>query len=648
MKKNKYFITLLRPYRYLIAGSIVSLIVFANLGLALPWMLKIIIDRVLGASDLGLLYAILGSIVLIYAMRSIFFYMSHYFLFYISQRLMFDIRKKLFKHLQNLSLRFYTEYRAGKLISNVISDVARLEQMIFASLATVAMNTFVIVFITGVLFMMCPKIALICLILIPLQLANFIYFRKIMQTQQIDLSEKMSEISANLAETINGVRVVKSFAKERTENRNFVSQLRPVLDLTININMNGVYLWILAELINIGCILVVLAAGGSMVMNGTMTIGEFVAFYTYLGMLLGPIVAISGLSTTISNGLAGASRIMKLLNTIPEIVECENPVALKEMNGGVSFKDVIFGYNGKSVIKHFSLDISPGQKIAFVGPSGSGKSTIANLLLRFYDVNSGSIFVDGHDIRTLALESYREKIGVVLQEPFLFSGTIEENIAYARADASPDEILAAAKMANVEEFVKKLEKGYKTEIGENGAMLSGGQKQRIAIARSVLNNPKMLILDEATSALDTVSEYLVQDALDHLMKNRTTIIIAHRLSTVKNADLIVVMENGEIKQTGTHEALIKEEGVYRQMYMSQEEKAFRKITGKMIIDDIDDDFKEFPENNVFGEFEDEYEPDEKYDANKARLSGKRHAEVFKPVMGKTNINMKNSGMKADL
>lgn len=646
MKKNIYFIKLLRPYRYLVAGSILSLIIFANLGLVLPWMLKIIIDRVLGSSDLALLYAILGSIVLIYAMRSIFFYMSHYFMFYISQRLMFDIRKKLFKHLQNLSLRFYTEYRAGKLISNIISDVARLEQMIFASLATVAVNTFVIVFITGMLFVMSPKIALICLILIPLQLVNFVYFKRKIQEKHIDLSEKMSEISANLAETINGVRVVKSFAKERTENRNFVSQLRPVLDLTININMNGVYLWILAELINIGCILVVLAAGGAMVMNGSMTIGEFVAFYTYLGMLLGPIVALSGLSTTISNGLAGASRIMKLLNTIPEIVECENPVVLKDMNGEISFKDVTFGYNGKSVIKHFSLDIARGQKIAFVGPSGSGKSTIANLLLRFYDVNSGSITVDGHDIRDLALESYREKVGVVLQEPFLFSGTIEENISYSREEATPEEILAAAKMANVEEFVKKLEKGYKTEIGENGAMLSGGQKQRIAIARSILNNPKMLILDEATSALDTVSEYLVQDALDHLMKGRTTIIIAHRLSTIKNADLIVVMENGEIKQTGTHEQLIREDGVYRQMYMSQEEKAFRKITGKMIIDDQEDAIEEFPENNVFGEFEDEYEPDEKYDANKAKSHGKRHPELFKPLMMKTKS--KNPGMKTDL
>jgi ABC-type multidrug transport system fused ATPase/permease subunit len=321
---------------------------------------------------------------------------------------------------------------------------------------------------------------------------------------------------------------------------------------------------------------------------------------------------------------------MTLLNTIPEIVECENPVALKEMKGELSFKDVTFGYNGKSVIKRFSLDIAPGRKIAFVGPSGSGKSTIANLLLRFYDVNSGSITVDGHDIRTLALESYREKIGVVLQEPFLFSGTIEENIAYAREDATHDEIVSAAKMANVEEFVKNLEKGYKTEIGENGAMLSGGQKQRIAIARAILNNPKMLILDEATSSLDTVSEFLVQDALDHLMRNRTTIIIAHRLSTIKNADLIVAMENGEIKQAGTHDELIEEEGVYRQMYLSQEERAFRRITGKIMIDDQEGDCAEFPEGEALTEV-DIHEKYEVSEEKRKKLSANKHASIFKPL-----------------
>ncbi len=579
MKNFIYFMRLLKPYKALIFGGIISLIVFANLGLVFPWMLKIIIDKVLGSSDVGLLYAVLGAIALIYLMRSVFFYISHYFIYYLSQRVMFDIRKKLFKHLQSLSLRFYTEYRTGKLISNIITDVARLEQMIIGSLVNVASNTFTILFIMGVLFLMNPVIAMVSLILLPLQLVNFIYFRNKITEQNIDLSEKMSEISANLAETLNGVRVVKSFAKERSENRSFISHMRPVLDLTVNMNMKGVFCWIFAELISILCVIIVIAAGASRVMNGSMTIGEFVAFYTYLSMLLGPIVALSGLSTTISNGLAGAARIMELLNTIPEIVECESPVSLEEMKGEISFKNVTFGYNGKSVVKDFSLDILPGQKVAFVGPSGSGKSTIANLILRFYDINNGSITVDGHDIKSIALESYRGKIGVVLQEPFLFSGTIEENIAYADKDATQAEITSAAKMANVEEFVSNLEKKYKTEIGENGVMLSGGQKQRIAIARAVLNNPKMLILDEATSSLDSISEFLVQDALDKLMNDRTTIIIAHRLSTIRNADLIVVMENGVIMQKGTHSELIVEDGLYREMYMAQEEvHKFGKIT----------------------------------------------------------------------
>jgi subfamily B ATP-binding cassette protein MsbA len=381
----------------------------------------------------------------------------------------------------------------------------------------------------------------------------------------------MSEISANLSETINGVRVVKSFSKERTENKNFVSQLRPAFDIGIDVAMKGVYCWIIADIINISSIVIVLGTGGYFVSRGKMTLGDFVAFYTYLGMLVAPIVQLSGLSTAISQGLAGASRIIRLLDTIPEIKESKNPIFLEEVTGNVEFKDVSFGYNGKPVLKDFSLKINPGQKVALVGPSGSGKSTIANLLLRFYDISGGEILIDRKEIKKLNLESFRGKIGVVLQEPFLFSGTIEENIAYAKNNASKAEIKRAAKMANVEEFVDKLENGYKTEIGENGTMLSGGQKQRIAIARAILRDPRILILDEATSALDTVSEYLVQEALDNLMKNRTTIIIAHRLSTVKNADLIVVMEEGKIKQTGSHEELISIDGLYSEMYKTQEE-----------------------------------------------------------------------------
>ncbi|MBR2720382.1 MAG: ATP-binding cassette domain-containing protein, partial [Lentisphaeria bacterium] len=281
---------------------------------------------------------------------------------------------------------------------------------------------------------------------------------------------------------------------------------------------------------------------------------------------------LSGLSTTFAQGMTGAKRIVKLLSTIPEIREAPNAVSVGKLTGRIEFKDVSFQYDPEkgNTIENFSLTIQPGQKIALVGPSGSGKSTITNLLLRFYDITNGSIKVDGKDIRRLKLTPYRENIGIVLQEPFLFSGTIRDNIAYAvKRQVTDDEISAAAEMANVEEFVQDLPDGYDTVIGENGASLSGGQKQRLAIARAVLKNPAILILDEATSALDTVSEYLVQDALDKLMEGKTTIIIAHRLSTIKNADVIIVMDHGKIVQMGNHEELMANPGIYRELYQTQ-------------------------------------------------------------------------------
>ncbi len=570
MKKLIILIKLLKPYKYLVVAGIFSITIFACLGLIMPWMLKIIIDQALGNSDLGLLFGIIGTILIVYIIREIFFYISHYLVYYISQRLMFDIRKQLFEHLQNLSLRFYNEYRTGKLISNIISDVSRMEQLIFSSMIVITVNTFVILFITAFMFYINARLAFICMALVPLQFVNFMYFRKSITADNMTLSEKMSEISANLAETINGAKIVKSFSKERRESRHFVSNLRPTFHLTISVLMKGVYLWIIADILAVLSSLLALGAGGVMVSKGQISVGEFVAFYTYLGMLLNPIIQLSGLSTTISNGLVGATRIKELLDTIPEVKEAKNPLKLDEIKGSIVFDKVSFQYHEVAVVKNFSLEINPGQKIALVGPSGSGKSTIANLILRFYDVNTGKITVDGHDIRELQFESYRSRVGVVFQDPFLFSGTIKENIAYAKNDACEKDIMQAAKLANIEEFIHDLEKGYDTEIGENGVMISGGQKQRIAIARAILKNPRILILDEATSALDTISEYLVQDALDNLMCGRTTIIIAHRLSTIKNADLIVVMENGEIKQIGSHKVLLEQKGLYHDLYLKQE------------------------------------------------------------------------------
>ena len=562
---------LLKPYRSMIFGTIISLILFNLVGLSMPWMLKISIDRVLPNADEVLFWILACVMLVLYLMRSLLRYIASYTVDYLGVRLLIDLRQKVFSHLQSLSLRFYQEYRTGKLISNVISDVAML-QMLLRTMTQLGEHLFQLAVIATLLLLINWQLALIVFIAMPIHYINFHFFHKEMRKDSMVIQEKMSEISANLSETLSGVKVVKSFAKEHSECLHFFKNLRPLADMQMRLTVDSIGLWAIFDTISLLTYLSIIGVGIWMVKTNSITIGEFVAFYTYVGMLLAPINILSGLSTTFAQGMTGAKRIVKLLSTIPEIREAPNAVSVGKLTGRIEFKDVSFQYDPEkgNTIENFSLTIQPGQKIALVGPSGSGKSTITNLLLRFYDITNGSIKVDGKDIRRLKLTPYRENIGIVLQEPFLFSGTIRDNIAYAvKRQVTDDEISAAAEMANVEEFVQDLPDGYDTVIGENGASLSGGQKQRLAIARAVLKNPSILILDEATSALDTVSEYLVQDALDKLMEGKTTIIIAHRLSTIKNADVIIVMDHGKIVQMGNHEELMANPGIYRELYQTQ-------------------------------------------------------------------------------
>lgn len=563
------FLRLLKPYRYLVFGSVITVSAFSALNLALPWMLKIAIDRVIPNADYSLFLLLSVGMLLVFSGKAIFCYISNYLMTYTAMRALLDIRQKLFKHLQGLSLRFYEEYRTGKLISNVINDVAQMQHLI--TIFTAIINqAFAILAIAAVLLFLNFKMALVVLAILPVYFINFYYFRRVMRDNFLVLQEKMSEISANLGETINGIRVVKTFSKERTECREFFSSLRPTLDLNVKLANQSVACWSITDYLSLLLFLLTIGLGMTMVRSASMTLGEFVAFYTYVGMFIAPISALSVYAIDISRGMTGAKRINDLLNVIPEIKEPAKPLKIEKMEGHIVFKNVSFKYKDAPVIKNFSLDIKPGQKVALVGPSGSGKSTITNLLLRFYDIQEGELSIDGIPINRYASSAYREHIGVVLQEPFLFSGSIRDNIAYAKKDATKSEIERAAAMANVDEFVAELENGYDAVIGENGASLSGGQKQRLAIARAILKNPSVLILDEATSALDTVSEFLVQAALDNLMHNKTTIIIAHRLSTIKNADVIVVMNAGEIVQIGTHAELMRHPGVYQELYTAQQ------------------------------------------------------------------------------
>lgn len=563
---------MLKPYRKLMLASLFTLIVFNSIGITMPWMLKIAIDRVIPNADYMLFWVLCGSMLIIYTARCLLRYVSNYTMDYTAIRIIIDLRQKVFKHLQSLSLRFYEEYRTGKLISNVINDVTLL-QMLVRTLTGFAEQLFQLGLIAMLLLVINWRMGLVVFLTLPIHYCNFMYFRKILRRDSLILQEKMSEISANLSETLSGVKVVKSFSKERSESLSFFQSLRPVLGMNLRLTMGNVGLWTIFDMVSLGTYLCTIGMGIMFVKDYSITIGEFVAFYSYVGMMLNPINALSSLSMTFAQGMVGATRIMNLLETIPEIKEAPRPVKMDKLEGNIVFDHVIFGYgkDKKPVINGFNLTIKPGQKVALVGPSGSGKSTISNLLLRFYDVDSGAVKVDGIDIRKMGLDAYRNSIGVVLQEPFLFSGSIRENIAYAKREATNAEIERAADLANVTEFVERLPDGFDTVIGENGASMSGGQKQRLAIARAVLKNPSILILDEATSALDTVSEYLVQDALDKLMEGKTTIIIAHRLSTIKNADVIVVLDSGRIVQKGTHMELMEQPGIYRELYQTQKQ-----------------------------------------------------------------------------
>ncbi len=563
--------SLIRQYRGLILLSALTSVMFSSLALTMPMMLKVVIDRVLPSRDWALFFLLAAVMIAIYILRFTMRIITGNLGTYTVTRILLDVRQRIFKHLQNLSLRFYEEYRTGKLISNVISDVALLQGLISLCISMVD-QFFTMAFITFAVFFINWKLALIAMCALPIHFINFFIFNKIIRRNALLMQEKMSEISANLAETINGIRVVKSFSKGRAESLHFFKNMRPTLELAIKMNQEGNICHGIYEMLTLFTYLIVIC-GGIFAVGNDFSIGDFVAFYTYIGLQVGPIAVLAAQMNVLSQGLAGAQRIMKLLKVIPDITDAPDAVDAGRLTGRINFDHVSFKYADTPVLRDFSLKIEPGEKVALVGPSGCGKSTISNLLLRFYDVCDGSIKVDGEDIRTFTQDSYRANIGVVLQEPFLFSGTIRDNLAYARPSASMEEIRKAAELANVAEFVEKLDKKYDTVIGENGASLSGGQKQRIAIARAVLKNPGILLLDEATSALDTVSEKLVQQSLDTLMEGRTTIIIAHRLSTIRNADKIVVLKSGQIEQLGTHDELMAQDGTYRELYTTQQKAA---------------------------------------------------------------------------
>ncbi len=570
MKNYKRLLNYMRPYLRRLALAIVCIILAAGANLYVPWIIKDMIDKVLAEKDVLMLNFISVGIVVVFFFRGIFYYGQSYLVSFIGQRVIIDVREVLFRKFQRMPLSYFDRHQTGETMSYMTNDVAAMQAALVDNLIEMVTEGSVLIGSIVLMFYLDWKLSLLTLIVIPMVgQAMKIFGRKIKITGRI-IQERAAEITSLLQESISSVRVVKSFVREDYEIQRFCRQN----ELNFQAAMKNVQLTSLltptVEFLAAIAVTLIVWFGGYEVVNGEITAGSLVAFLTYAVNLANPVKRLSRVYGALQKAMAAVDRVFGVLDLAETITDKPDAKPLPKITGHVTVDDITFAYKeGQPALTHVSLEAKPGQMIAFVGPSGAGKSTIANLIPRFYDVTEGAIYIDGHDIRDVTVDSLREQIGIVPQETMLFSATVMENIRYGRLDATDDEVIAAAKAANADVFIRELPEGYATQIGERGLNLSGGQRQRMAIARAILKNPRILILDEATSALDTESEKIVQAALDKLMVGRTSFVIAHRLSTIFEADQIYVIDAGHVAEHGTHEELLAQGGLYSNLYHIQ-------------------------------------------------------------------------------
>jgi len=525
---------------------------------------------VLSGGNMGMLNFICISIVVVFAFRGFFYYWQSYLVSYIGQRVVADVRAVMFKKFQRMPMAYFDKHQTGETMSYVTNDVAAVQSALVDNL--IELFTEAAILIGSIILMLYIdwKLTLLTLVTVPMVgYAMKIFGRKIKSAGTL-IQEKMADITSLLQESISSIRIVKSFVREEYEIKRFGVENELNFQASLkNAKLTSRLTPTVEFLAALGVTLIVWF-GGYEVIHGIMTAGFLVAFLTYAVNLANPVKRLSRIYGRMQQAMAAIDRIFSVLDLEEPVNSKPDAVTMPPVKGRVTVENVTFSYDGQhNALENVSFDVEPGQMIAFVGPSGAGKSTIANLIPRFYDVTGGAIKIDGLDIRDVTLNSLREQIGIVPQETLLFSTTVMENIRYGRLDATDDEVIAAAKAANADDFIRELPNGYQTQIGERGLSLSGGQRQRMAIARAMLKNPQILILDEATSALDTESEKIVQSALDELMVGRTSFVIAHRLSTIFAADQIFVIDKGRICEHGTHKELLELGGVYAHLYNIQ-------------------------------------------------------------------------------
>jgi ATP-binding cassette subfamily B protein len=551
--------------------TVISMILLVGVQLVAPWLVKTMVatvtDPAPGPDALDLVTRLALLALVIYIARAGLTFIRSYMAHVAGWSVVADVRAKVYEHLQRLSLRFYEDKQTGQLMSRAINDSDLLEQLIAHAIPDVMVNVLMFIGVTAVLVSMNWQLALMSMIPVPLIVLGMRGYGKYVRPAFRQRQVELGELNAVLNDNLSGIREIKAFTREDIEAIHVWDHITRYRDSMLRALRLMATFHPFVEFASALGMIILIYFGGRFILNQTLPIEDLVAFFLYLELLYQPVRALSMAWESVQQALAGADRVSELMEEEPDVVERPDAIELPgRAKGAIRFHDVSFHYvPGEDVLENINLDIAPGTVVALVGPTGVGKTTLANLIPRFYDICEGSITLDGYDIRDLTFKSLRQQISIVLQDVFLFHGTARDNILFSRSDASEDEMIQAAKIANAHEFIMQLTDSYDTLIGERGVKLSGGQRQRIAIARAVLKDAPILILDEATSSVDTETEFLIQQALDRLMAGRTAIVIAHRLSTIRNADLIVVLEDSQIVEMGTHEELISLGGLYHRL-----------------------------------------------------------------------------------
>lgn len=579
MNVMKRYMRFVRPYYWQIGLTLIIGILKFAIPLFIPLLIKIVIDDIIGAETLTdqeklnqLYWWLGGTAVVFFVFRPPIEYFRQYYAQYVSNKILYDIRQETYGHLQQLSLKYYSNTRAGEVISRVINDVEQTKNFVMIGLMNLWLDLATILIAVGIMLTLDVSLTIVTLLAFPFYAFSVKYFFGRLRNLTRQRSEALAGVQSYLHERVQGMSIIKSFALEDTEQTIFDKTNNTFLEKAIDHTKWNAKAFAAVNTITDVAPLLVIGYAGYQVITGGLSVGTMVAFVAYIERVYSPLRRLVNSSTTLVQSIASMDRVFELLDEPYDVKDKPNAKDIKTTNGSLEFRDVAFSYeeDGTEVLRNLNFAVKPGQTVAFVGMSGGGKSTIISLIPRFYDVTEGQILLDGQDVRDITITTLRDQIGIVLQDSILFSDSVKSNILMGKPEATDEEVIAAAKAANAHDFIEDLPEGYDTLVGERGVKLSGGQKQRVAIARVFLKNPPILILDEATSALDLESESLIQDSLERLARDRTTLIVAHRLSTITHADQILVVNRGRVVEKGSHAELMEKQGAYYNLFQVQQ------------------------------------------------------------------------------